>query len=576
MKSGSVAPERKTQLAVLVLAALLVGLPLLSGRVLAGQDIVTYLINAQQTAANFAEGLFFPAWGGGFNAGYGSPALIFYPPLTSYLDAVPILLGVPVVIGVWVLALFAHLLSGVAMHGWLRSAGFEKSALPASVVYMVAPYRFVDLYLRSALSEHWAFVWPPLILWVASSHRLDRKLQVALTAILVAALVLTNIPMAALFGIALGFWFLSSRKLVGRRPAILSGVGLGFAVAAFALLPQALSSTYLNTDRYYGAAAGNFRASANTLFSGGFGVWNLNTVFSLALVLTGLLAVVAYGALGRSGRRDRGASLAALGAVVGVVVTSSPMGPIWDVLPVLSKLQFPWRVSAVITLLLAVLVARLEARRAWVLVALTVLVAAPFSSWGRTVPASAFIPPRPAQTAAGTVFPDPFAAWQAGSGGWYWRHEKLAEPWLLPKDQSPSLLAELSGAEPAEFDVIRQRSAVVREDPGAELRVLTWGQVDRELEIDSPSGGTLVWRAVAFPGMTVTVDGLPVAVSTDPTTGLLTSFQPAGRHRAHWQWRPFSALVWARWVTVFSIVIVVVLGLAGSLRVRNGRLGTPQ
>jgi len=64
---------------VLVLVTLVVGLPLVGGRVLAGHDIVTYLVYAQQTAANLGEGEVFPAWGGGFNAGYGSPALLFAP-----------------------------------------------------------------------------------------------------------------------------------------------------------------------------------------------------------------------------------------------------------------------------------------------------------------------------------------------------------------------------------------------------------------------------------------------------------------------------------------------------------------
>jgi len=348
----------RCQVLVLVLAMLAVGLPLLGGRVLAGHDIVTYLIYAQQTAANLWEGQLFPAWGGGFNAGYGSPALLFYPPLTSYVNAIPVLVGLPVVFGVCGLALLAHLLSGLALFGWLRSAGFGRSALPAAVVYMVAPYRFVDLYIRSALSEHWAFVWPPLILWVAASRHLSRPVQVALIALLVAALLLTNLPMAVLFGIALAIWFSFSSRLSGMRLPIVIGAGLGFAVAAFALVPQALSPSFFDTARYYGAEAGRFRPSANTLFSGGFGVWDLNSLFSLVLVLTCVLALAAYWSLGRDERRDRGARLAILGAVTGVVVASGPVGPIWDILPVLSKLQFPWRVSAVMILALALLVAR--------------------------------------------------------------------------------------------------------------------------------------------------------------------------------------------------------------------------
>ena len=524
---------------VLVLVMLVVGLPLVGGRVLAGHDIVTYLIYAQQTAANLGEGQLFPAWGGGFNAGYGSPALLFYPPLTSYVNAIPVLVGIPVVFGVCGLALLAHLLSGLALFGWLRSTGLGRSALPAAVVYMVAPYRFVDLYLRSALSEHWAFVWPPLILWVAASRRLSRPMQVALTALLVAALLLTNLPMAVLFGIALAFWFSSSRGLSNRRLPIVIGVGLGFAVAAFALVPQALSSSFFDTERYYGAEAGRFRPSANTLFSGGFGVWDLNTLFSLVLVLTCVLALAAYWSLGRAERRDRGARLTILGAVAGVVIASGPVGPFWDVLPVFSKLQFPWRISAVMTLAVALLVARLEPRRAWMMVIVTAVVAAPFSGWDRAVPASTFIRQQPLAAEPGTVFPDPYTAWQAGSGGWYWRHENLAEPWLLPKNQRPFLFSDLAGDPAVELDLIRSRPAAMPDQPAALIRVIEWGQVRRTLEVASPDGGVLLWRMIPFPEMRVTVDGREVDVSEDAVTGLLSNHVPDGEHVVRWTWRPF-------------------------------------
>jgi len=562
---------------VLVLVMLVVGLPLVGGRVLAGHDIVTYLIYAQQTAISLGEGEVFPAWGGGFNAGYGSPALIFYPPLTSYVNAIPVLVGIPVAVGVWVLALLAHLLSGLALFGWLRSAGLGRSALPAAIVYMVAPYRFVDLYLRSALSEHWAFVWPPLILWVAASRRLSRPMRVALTALLVAALLLTNLPMAVLFGIALAIWFSLSSRLSGMRLPIVIGVGLGFAVAAFALVPQALSSSFFDTERYYGAAAGKFRPSANTLFSGGFGAWNLNTLFSLVLVLTCVLALAVYLSLGRAERRNRGARLAILGAVAGVAIASGPMGPIWDVLPVFSKLQFPWRVSAVMTLAVALLVARLEPRRAWMIVIVTAVVTAPFSGWDRTAPASTFIRPQPPPTEPGTVFPDPYTAWQAGSGGWYWRHENLAEPWLLPRNQRPFLFPDLAGVPAVELDLIRSRPAVMPDQSAGLIRVIEWGQVRRTLEVKSPEGGVLLWRLIPFPEMRVTVDGRGVNVAEDAVTGLLSHPVPAGEHIVRWTWRPFPALRWARGVSLAGLVVVLaILVMAGlGRRHRAGLASNP-
>lgn len=561
----TISPLDRAAVLVLLLTTVIVGLPLIIGRVLGGQDIVTYLINAQQTAANLRAGEFFPAWGGGFNAGYGSPTLIFYPPFTSYLNALAVLAGVPVMTGVCALALLGHLVSGLAVYGWLRSAGVERPALAAAIVYMVAPYRFIDLYLRSALSEHWAFVWPPLILWVASRRSLRPVLHVPLIAILVAALLLTNTPMAVLFGLALAVWFMASRHLDARRVQVAAGVGLGFAVACFALAPQALANSLLKTDVYYGAAAGNFRPSANTLFSGGLTVWNLNTVFSLVLVSTFATALLAFLLLTRAERRKPGAAAALLAAIACTLAATAPAGPIWDVLPVISKLQFPWRVTAVITLITAALVARLSVRRAWIVVAVALLLSIPFSGWNRTTPRALFSPQRPPASTPGTVFPDPHAAWEAGSAAWYWRHHSLVEPWLLPKNIKPFFLQDLGGRLAPELRLIHDRPAVLLENPSARLRVLEWGQVERLVEIQSSVGGTLLWRVISFPEMRAWVDGREVAVSTDPTTGLLAHFVPAGSHAVRWSWHPFPALRRARAVTIAALLVTAALMVAAAI-----------
>ncbi len=192
---------------LLAVAALVVGMPLFAGQVLGGHDIVVYLINAQQMAENQREGELFPAWAGGFNAGYGSPTLLFFPPLTSYLHATAIHLGIPVIAGVCIWSMVGLFFSGAAMFGWLRSIGSCPSALAGALVYMVAPYRVINLYHRSALAEHWAFVWPPLILWAATTSRMPPAVRVPLVAFSVVALLLSNIPLALLFGVGLATWF---------------------------------------------------------------------------------------------------------------------------------------------------------------------------------------------------------------------------------------------------------------------------------------------------------------------------------------------------------------------------------
>ncbi len=564
------ASGRNTSVLALVLVTMIIGLPLLFGRVLAGQDIVNYLIHAQQTAENLRQGVFFPSWGGGYNSGFGSPVLLFFPPVTSYLGAIVMLAGVPVILGVGWLALMAHLCSGVAVLGWLRSAGFERSALPAAIVYMIGPYRLVDLYLRSALAEHWAFLWPPLILWIAGSPRLRPLWRVTLTALSVAGLLLTNVPLAILFGIGLAIWFVVSKRIHGQRLQVASGVGLGFGLAVFSLVPLALASTLLDLDGCFGAESGRFRPSSNTLFVGGPFDHSLNVLFSWTVVATFSLAVATWVLLGRTRRESKSARWAMIAAIACLAGTTGPAGPVWDATPILANIQFPWRISAVLTLVTVGLVARLETRRAWVVVALAGALAVPFSSWDRTMKKTTFLSEKPAhRDRLGTVFPDPFTAWEAGSGGWYWRHHHLVELCLLPKDMPKLLLGEFAGSPHSSFDNIRGRPAVLLEDPTIPVEVIEWDQIHRSIKINSPREGTLMWRVLWFSNMQVRVDGVEVPVAVDRATGLLTHAIPPGSHQVDWRWRPFAALRLAQGFSVLAFIVVVALGGTALVRRRS-------
>jgi hypothetical protein len=547
-------------LCLLAAATAVVGLPLVVGRVLGGHDIVNYLVHAQQTAANLREGLIFPSWSGGYNAGFGSPVLLFFPPVTSYVGAVAVLAGIPVIFGVQWLALLAHLLSGVTAFGWLRSLGGDRAALAGAVVYMVAPYRLVDLYLRSALAEHWAFIWPPLVLWAALSASLRPAVRAALVALGVAGLLLSNVPLAVLFGLGLGAWYVVSSDLAGRRTVVAAGAALGFGLAAFFLVPLAQSAALLRLDLCFGPAVPIFLPSSNTLFAGGPSGAGPDPVFSWLVLASFALAAVAWSLLPGAVRATRSARLTLLGAVLCLAATLGPVGPVWDATPILANLQFPWRVSAVLVLIAAAIVAHLPSRRAWIVVALSGVLAIPFSGWERTKEAAAFLGPEPASPQRpGTTFPDPFTAWEAGSGGWYWRHHNLVELCLVPASMPRALFREIAGAAEGAYDPIRGRPAVLSGQPEAPVRVLEWGQTRRRIGIDAPAEGALMWRTLWFPAMRVSIDGEWCPVNMDETTGLVVHPVPAGRHEVELVWLPYPSLRAARLVSAASLAVLVSL-----------------
>lgn len=127
-----------------------------------GADHVARIANFYQ---NLKEGSFIPRWAGWLNWGYGHPILMFLYPLPSYAASFFHFLGFSFVDSVKLVFGLAYIASGLTMYLWIREFLNEKAALVSAILYIFAPYRFIDLYVRGAIGEHVAFVFLPLILY---------------------------------------------------------------------------------------------------------------------------------------------------------------------------------------------------------------------------------------------------------------------------------------------------------------------------------------------------------------------------------------------------------------------------
>jgi hypothetical protein len=111
--------------------------------------------------------------------GYGYPLFNFYPPLPFYVGQCFRLLGFSFVNIAKILFILQFVFSGIAMFVLASDLWGKWGGLISSVFYIWAPYHSVDVYVRGALNEAWAFIWFPLILWsakkAAESSLLERK-----------------------------------------------------------------------------------------------------------------------------------------------------------------------------------------------------------------------------------------------------------------------------------------------------------------------------------------------------------------------------------------------------------------
>ena len=210
-----------------------------------GFDSANHLSWIEQWHSLWSHGIIYPRWLPDAFSGYGSPAPYFYPPLT-YACSSLLYLAVPgasvmtitkLLIGISLIA------SGMTMWLYLsRIASLStRSAMFGTMLYMFAPYRFLDYSARCALSEHITFVFVPLVFWGA--HRIIQREPLWPSGLLfvasLALAILTNIPGSAtiFFGLAILILIRPRSEWLGHllRIALLSI--LAFGLVAFFLWP---------------------------------------------------------------------------------------------------------------------------------------------------------------------------------------------------------------------------------------------------------------------------------------------------------------------------------------------------
>jgi hypothetical protein len=472
-----------------------------------GHDLEIHLQSWMEASAQFHRGIFYPRWASEANYGFGEPRFIFYPPASWMLGGVLGLILpwriVPAVY-VWLTMIFAALTMRKLATDWLPL----RAALAAGLVYALNPYFVVTAYTRCAYAELLASAIFPLLLWGILRIEREPRKSVAIVAVSLAAIWLTNLPAGVIASYSLACLLVvlsvvhrSVRPLLYGAAAVLAGIGL----AAFSLLPAAWEQKWVNINAI---SVANQLPATNFLFSP-FGLRNtheFNRRISPLAVLVILAAVASAVATRRNKKRFAAVwwSLTVLCCISGLMMfrVSSPL---WRILPELRLLQFPWRwlfpLSAAAVLLLTFAVTESKRKRIlWPGIALILFVLD-----AGIVRTKEWLP----------HVTDKIAE-QFRSGTGYKglpEYTALAEHQLLPADGPLISLADSSAPE------------------SNGIHVEAWSAEKKVILADIPRPTVINLKILAYPGWQANVDGKPVALQENPQTGQLMVLLPAGFSR---------------------------------------------
>lgn len=185
--------------------------------------------------------ILYPRWLPNLGFGYGYPVLNYYAPLSYYVAELFHILGAGYIASIKLTYAVGFLGSGLAMYLFAKEHMGRIPAILAGLVYVYLPYHLADGYVRGALAEFLSFPFFPLILWCFYKLvTLKRPQYVAWSALSLGGLILTHNLMALVFAPLLvayvGFvWFREKDlKALGYVSlALLLAIGL----AAFYWLP---------------------------------------------------------------------------------------------------------------------------------------------------------------------------------------------------------------------------------------------------------------------------------------------------------------------------------------------------
>lgn len=289
-------------------------------------------------------------WSPDAGLGYGEPLFNFYGQFVYVIGEVFHLLGANIVNSIKLLFILSLVGSGIAMY-FLAKAIWKDNAAAAlsSVIYVYAPYRAVDVFVRGALPEAFAFILFPLVLLAVE------KKSLGWFSILVAVLIITHNLSLVMFMPVLLVWIFYRKFWKG-----LLGLCFAALISAFYILPVAFESKFIDLNStitgyfdFHNHFVTSFELFVSNFWGYGASVWGPNDGLSLSvgyvqwILPLFILFNTIYRYIVNRDKRFLTENLAflilfAVGWIY-IFLTHNKSTFIWEHLPFMSYIQFPWR-----------------------------------------------------------------------------------------------------------------------------------------------------------------------------------------------------------------------------------------
>jgi len=338
-------------LILIVLFGLLYLIPLFRNEIPETHDAQSLIVKTAAMQNSLSDFQIPPRWAGDLNYNFGAPILNFYYPLGGYFGNILYFFGFGLEFGYKLLLGLAFIFSGISFF-YLGSFFFRKeAAFGAAVIYMLAPYHFLDLFVRGHLGELVALSLAPLVLYFIVKYSKDKNITyIILGSFAYALLIISHNILALLFSVVFVlytvFFNTNVKKLLKSMLIFIVGLGL----SAYFWLPALYEGKYINSKLFLsGFYREHFINFSNIIYSPwGFGP-NINEPGGLSPQI-GIIVIVlcTVSLLNLKNKKERkNIVFWVLVLSLSIFFTNQISDVLWSRIHLLEQFQFPWRFIAI-------------------------------------------------------------------------------------------------------------------------------------------------------------------------------------------------------------------------------------
>ena len=151
---------------IIILVALIISAPLFTKGFITTDDGTAHFSRNFGTIYGIKNGQLLSAIVPNFCGGYGYSWNLFYPPLSTYINAIFYFIVSNYIISMKLSLIFVIICSGIFMFKFMQKVTKNKNiSLMVSIIYITSVYFIVDIYMRLAMGEIMVYMFLPLLFW---------------------------------------------------------------------------------------------------------------------------------------------------------------------------------------------------------------------------------------------------------------------------------------------------------------------------------------------------------------------------------------------------------------------------